>query len=96
MVIRVILLICLFTSTLFAECKDSNFFNGEIQSIKIDFHEEKKFITKVSRYYISSKQEKSLKKKLIKKKDIKQKLLFFMIMGIFVSIRPRFECMEMA
>ena len=89
MVIRVILLICLFTSTLFAECKDSNFFNGEIQSIKIDFHEEKKFITKVSRYYISSKQEKSLRKKINKKKRHKAKIIVFYDNGNFCEYKAK-------
>ena len=75
MVNRIILFIFLFTSPLFADCKDTkDFFESKIKNIKVEFNKEKKFITKVSRYYIKHKQIISSKKSINKKKDTRQRL----------------------
>lgn len=69
MVIRIILFIFLFTSPLFADCRNINdLLEGKIENIKIEFNKEKKFITKVSKYYINYKEVTSSKKSINKKK----------------------------
>ena len=64
MVNKIILFIFLFTSPLFADCRNTNDLSEtKIKNIKIEFNKEKKFITKVSKLYISHKKGAKFSKK---------------------------------
>ena len=90
MVNRIILFIFLFTSPLFADCKDTkDFFESKIKNIKVEFNKEKKFITKVSRYYIKHKQIISSKKSINKKKRHKAKIIVHYDNGNSCSYKAR-------
>ena len=80
MVIRIIFIFYLSISPLFANCKnDSNLLDNKIENIKVEFNKEKKFITKVSKYYLSFHQKKKsnagLATKINKKKRHKGKII---------------------
>jgi hypothetical protein len=75
---RIILFFFLFTSNLFADCKYRNdLLESEIKNIKIEFNKEKKFITKVSKYYIQQNQVISSKKNFNKKKRNKGNIVIY-------------------
>ncbi len=75
MVIRIIFIFYLSISPLFASCKnDSNLSDNKIENIKVEFNKEKKFISKVSKYYLSSYDGKK-SKKINKKKRHNGKII---------------------
>jgi len=76
MVIRIILFLFLSTSPLFADCRNTNdLLENKIENIKIEFNKEKKFITKVSKYYIIKQGVISSKKSINKKKRHKARII---------------------
>lgn len=90
MVNRVILFIFLFTSPLFADCRNSNdLLESKIKNIKIEFNKEKKFITKVSKQYILHKEVTSSKKSVNKKKRHKAKIIIHYNNGNSCSYKAR-------
>ena len=75
MVIRIFFIFYLSITPLFASCKnDSNLLNNKIENIKVEFNKEKKFISKVSKYYLSYHNRKN-SKKINKKKRHKGKII---------------------